>query len=61
MGRLARPAQLASAAAAFAAGVMFEHGGVALSQSILAILAMVAVAVVLALAAISFRKGPEPA
>lgn len=59
MGRLARPALLASAAAPFAAGVMFERGGVNLSQSILAILATVDVAVVAALVAISLRKGPD--
>ncbi len=61
MGRLARPALLASAAAPFAAGVMLERGGVGLSQSILAILAVVDFAVVLALVAVSFRKGLDPA
>ncbi|KRE04939.1 MFS transporter [Bosea sp. Root381] len=55
MGRLARPALLASAAAPFAAGVMFERGGVALSQSVLAILAVVDVLVVMALVAVTFR------
>lgn len=60
MGRLARPALLASAAAPFAAGFMFERGGVALSQSVLAILAVVDVLVVAALAAITFR-GKAPA
>jgi len=60
MGRLARPALLASAAAPFAAGFMFERGGVALSQSVLAILAVVDVLVVAALVAITFR-GKVPA
>lgn len=61
MGRLARPALLASAAAPFAAGVMFERGGVNLSQSILAILATLDVAVVAALVAVTLRRKPEPA
>jgi predicted MFS family arabinose efflux permease len=60
MGRLARPALLASAAAPFAAGFMFERGGVALSQSVLAILAAVDVLVVAALVAITLR-GEAPA
>lgn len=59
MGRLARPALLASAAAPFAAGLMFERGGVALSQTILAILAVIDVAVVAALVAVSLRKAPD--
>lgn len=61
MGRLARPALLASAAAPFAAGFMFEHGGVALSQSVLATLAVVDVLVVAALVAITFRWKPPAA
>lgn len=59
MGRLARPALLASAAAPFAAGLMFERGGVNLSQAILAILAVINVAVVAALVAVSLRKTPD--
>lgn len=59
MGRLARPALLASAAAPFAAGVMFERGGVNLSQSILAILATLDVAVVAALVAVTLRRKPD--
>ena len=59
MGRLARPALLASAAAPFAAGVMFERGGVNLSQSILAILAIVNVAVVAALIAVTLRRNTD--
>lgn len=61
MGRLARPALLASAAAPFAAGVMFERGGVSLSQSILAILATLDVAVVATLVAVTLRRKPDPA
>lgn len=60
MGRLARPALLASAAAPFAAGFMFERGGVALSQSVLASLAVVDVLVLAALVAITLR-GQTPA
>lgn len=59
MGRLARPALLASAAAPSAAGVMFERGGVNLSQSILAILATLDVAVVAALVAVTLRRKPD--
>lgn len=59
MGRLARPALLASAAAPFAAGVMFERGGVSLSQSILAILATADVAVVAALVAVTLRRNTD--
>lgn len=61
MGRLARPALLASAAAPFVAGVMFERGGVNLSQSILAILATLDVAVVAALVAVTLRRKSDPA
>lgn len=59
MGRLARPALLASAAAPFAAGYMFERGGVDLSQSILAILATADVAVVAGLVAVTFLGKPH--
>lgn len=61
MGRLARPALLASAAAPFAAGFMFERGGVDLSQSILAILATADVAVVAGLVAVTFLGKPHAA
>lgn len=60
MGRLARPALLASAAAPFLGGVLFEQGGVDLSLAVLCILASANIAVVATLSILS-RRHPRPA
>jgi hypothetical protein len=60
MGRLARPALLASAAAPFLGGVLFERGGVTLSLAVLCLLAAANIAVVATLAILS-RRQPRPA
>jgi hypothetical protein len=53
MGRLARPALLAAAAAPFLAGLLFERGGVGLSLAVLVGLAVLNVGVVAALAVLA--------